>query len=118
MNTSELLHSIAKDRIEGLETIDNYQLRPIVVRITSAKMQLDLNNDIYILNTNSLPANLTTLSMISSDNIFQVTKAEYNLMDEYRYQSFADYIEVDSETDGDFVPYRLEFVKIIPHRKK
>lgn len=115
MNTSELLHIIAKDRIEGLQTIDSYQLKPSVLRVTEQIMSIDLKNDMWILNTKALPSNITEVEMVSSDNVFTVTPEGYELMDEYRYQVFTDYIDIVSESDS-FRPYRLEFVKIIPHR--
>ena len=40
---------------------------------------------------------------------------EYDFMDEYRYQVFTDYIDMKTQS-ADFKPFRLEFVKIIPHR--
>lgn len=116
MNTSELLHNIAKDRIDGLETVGSYQLKPIVILIDSPSYILDLNNDIYIFNTRSLPEGMDNVSLISSDNIFEVSKKEYGYMDEYRFQSFSDYLEIKSQFTAEFLPYRLEFVKVIPHR--
>ncbi len=115
MNTSELLHTIAKDRIAGMRTIDSYQLKPTVIQVTEAKMSLDLKNDLWILNTKGLPSSLEELELISSDNVFTATPEEYDFMDEYRYQVFTDYIDIQS-TSASFKPYRLEFVKIIPHR--
>lgn len=115
MNTSELLHTIAKDRVAGMRTIDSYQLKPTVVKVTKAEMSLDLKNDMWILNTKALPGSIDELEMISSDNVFSATPEEYDLMDEYRYQVFTDYIDIKTQTD-DFKPFRLEFVKIIPHR--
>jgi hypothetical protein len=115
MNTSELLHTIAKDRIAGLRTIDSYQLKPIVIRVTSPDMSLDLKNDMWILNTKGLPGSIDELEMISSDNVFTATPEEYDFMDEYRYQVFTDYIDIKTLAEN-FKPYRLEFVKIIPHR--
>jgi len=115
MNTSELLHTIAKDRIAGLRTIDSYQLKPMVVRITKNNMSLDLKNDMWILNTKAIPGSIDELEMISSDNVFTATPEEYELMDEYRYQVFTDYIDIKTQAN-DFKPFRLEFVKIIPHR--
>jgi hypothetical protein len=115
MNTSELLHSIAKDRVTGMRTIDSFQLKPVVVRITQADMSLNLKNDMWILNTKSLPGSIENVELISSDNVFSATPEEYDLMDEYRYQVFTDYIDIKTQS-ADFKPYRLEFVKIIPHR--
>jgi hypothetical protein len=116
MNTSELLHNIAKDRIDGLETVEEYQLKPIVIQVLSSNQLIELNNDIYILNTRKLPNDMASLSLVSSDNVFAATKAEYEYMDEYRYQSFCDYLEVKSNFGNKFTPYRLEFVRVIPHR--
>ncbi len=115
MNTSELLHTIAKDRVAGMRTIDNYQLKPVVVQITKAAFSLDLNNDMWILNTKGLPSTIDELEMVSSDNVFTATPEEYDFMDEYRYQVFTDYIDFTTQSDN-FKPFRLEFIKIIPHR--
>jgi hypothetical protein len=117
MNTSELLHTIAKDRIAGLRTIDSYQLKPTVIKVTGADQSIDLKNDIWILNTQKLPPGTTGIELVSSDNVFTAAPEEYEYMDEYRYQTFTDYIDIKTETDS-FVPYRLEFVKIIPHRNR
>ena len=115
MNTSELLHTIAKDRIAGLRTIESYQLKPVVVRVTKPDQTLDLKNDMWILNTQRIPLSVTELELVSSDNVFTATPDEYEFMDEYRYQVFTDYIDIKTNAEN-FQPYRLEFVKIIPHR--
>ena len=115
MNTSELLHTIAKDRVAGMRTIDSYQLKPTVIKVTEHVMSLDLKNDMWILNTKVLPKHIELFELISSDNVFLATPDEYDFMDEYRYQVFTDYIDIKTESDS-FQPYRLEFVKIIPHR--
>jgi hypothetical protein len=62
-----------------------------------------------------MPAHLTQLEMISSDNVFATTKEEYDFMDEFRFQTFTDYIDI-KKVSQNFQPFRLEFVKIIPHR--
>ena len=116
MNTSELLHTIAKDRIDGLRTIDSYQLKPKVVKINSPVQSIDLKNNMWILNTKALPISINELEIISSDNVFTVSPNEYDLMDEFRYQVFTDYMDIKTDM-GSFQPYRLEFIKIIPHRK-
>ena len=78
-------------------------------------MSIDLKNDMWILNTKGLSASITELELASSDNVFTATPEEYDFMDEFRYQVFTDYIDIKTETEN-FQPYRLEFVKIIPHR--
>lgn len=115
MNTSELLHTIAKDRVSGMRTIDSYQLKPTVIKVTEPGMSIDLKNDMWILNTKAIPNHIEQLELVSSDNVFTASPAEYDLMDEYRYQVFTDYIDIKTES-GNFQPFRLEFVKIIPHR--
>lgn len=115
MNTSELLHTIAKDRVAGMRTIDSYQLKPTVIKVTQANFSLDLKNDMWILNTKGLPNYISELELISSDNVFTATPEEYDFMDEYRYQVFTDYIDIKTDSEN-FQPFRLEFVKIIPHR--
>ncbi len=115
MNTSELLHTIAKDRVSGMRTIDSYQLKPTVIMVTGSDISLDLKNDMWILNTKGLPSSIDEMELISSDNVFTATPEEYDFMDEYRYQVFTDYIDIKTQAES-FKPYRLEFVKIIPHR--
>ena len=115
MNTSELLHTIAKDRISGMRTIDSYQLKPIIVHITEVKQSLNLKNDMWILNTKGLPDHISELELVSSDNVFTATPDEYEFMDEYRYQVFTDYIDIKTQAEN-FKAFRLEFVKIVPHR--
>ena len=115
MNTSELLHTIAKDRVSGMRTIDSYQLKPTVIKVTAPGMSIDLKNDMWILNTKAIPNHIEQLELVSSDNVFTASPTEYDLMDEYRYQVFTDYIDIKTES-GNFHPFRLEFVKIIPHR--
>ena len=115
MNTSELLHTIAKDRVAGMRTIDSYQLKPVVVMVNQADFSIDLKNDMWVLNTKGLSAHISELEIISSDNVFTATPDEYDFMDEYRYQVFTDYIDIKTDSEN-FQPFRLEFVKIIPHR--
>lgn len=115
MNTSELLHTIAKDRVSGLRTIDSYQLKPTVIKVTQSNFSIDLKNDMWILNTKGLPYHISEIEIVSSDNVFTATPEEYDFMDEYRYQVFTDYIDIKTDSEN-FIPYRLEFVKIIPHR--
>ena len=98
-----------------MQSIDSYQLKPVVVKITQADLSLDLKNDLWILNTKAIPSDIDELEMVSSDNVFTATPEEYDFMDEYRYQVFTDYIDIKTQS-ADFKPYRLEFVKIIPHR--
>ena len=116
MNTSELLHTIAKDRIDGLRTIDSYQLKSFVLQVKTSRMSIDLKNDMWILNTKALPNTINELEIVSSDNVFTVSPNEYDLMDEFRYQVFTDYMDIKTDMDNS-QPYRLEFIKIIPHRK-
>jgi hypothetical protein len=115
MNTSELLHTIARDRISGMHTISKYQLKPTLLKVRSPEISIDLNNDMWILNTMSLHTSIGSIEIISSDNIFITTREEYALMDEYRFQVFTDYMDIKTTTSS-FSPYVLEFVKIIPHR--
>ena len=115
MNTSELLHRIAKDRVAGMRNIDSYQLKPIVIAIEKPEQTIDLKNDIWILNTRFLPEFVKDITLVSSDNVFATSKEAYDFMDEFRYQAFTDYLDLKVETEV-FKPFRLEFVKIIPHR--
>ncbi|WP_139314992.1 hypothetical protein [Saccharicrinis aurantiacus] len=86
-----------------------------MIMITSANHSIDLNNDMWILNTKSLPSSIEEIEMISSDNVFTATPEEYDFMDEFRFRVFTDYIDIKSIAET-FKPYRLEFVKVIPHR--
>ncbi|BDD02468.1 hypothetical protein [Persicobacter psychrovividus] len=121
MNTSELIHHIAKDRIEGMKTIIDYKLTPFRILVNSPTTFWDLNNDMFVLNTHKLPVfgeQHISYTLKSSDNYFTVSPSEYELMDEYRYQVFTDYIDlnVSMEDTEVFRPFYLEFIKITPFR--
>ena len=83
--------------------------------VTSPNFSIDLNNDMWILNTKRLLETIDKVEMVSSDNVFTATPEEYDFMDEYRFRVFTDYIDIETTAEN-FTPYRLEFVKIIPHR--
>lgn len=120
MNTSEILKDLIAQRLEGLEGIDGHKIKPGRIKITSVKQLIQLDSNHYILNTRRLPSWIDGIEFASSDNYFQASPESYDLMDEYRYQLFCDYIDIsisyDTEEHTEFKPFFLEFIKVIPLR--
>jgi hypothetical protein len=76
---------------------------------------INLNNDILILTNKEIdiPIN-ATLTLESHDNLFSITKAEYAIINYHKYQVFSNNLKIALKDYGDYVPFQLEFLRIIP----
>ena len=76
---------------------------------------IELNNDILVLTSNDIdiPIN-ATLSLESLENLFNITKAEYTIINFYKYQTFSYYLKIRLKNYGSYVPFQLEFLRVIP----
>lgn len=77
--------------------------------------KLELNNDILILTNKELdiPIN-ATLTLESHDNLFTITKAEFEVITFHKYQAFSNYLKISLKEYGNYVPFQLEFLRIKP----
>jgi hypothetical protein len=102
------------------DQVSRNEILPEVAQVGShiyreASKQLILNNDILILTSQEIdiPIN-STLCLESHDNLFTITKAEYSVITYHKYQVFSNYLKISLKDYGDFVPFQLEFLRIIP----
>ena len=100
--------------------INRSELLPQVVQVGShiyreVTKNINLNNDILILTNMELdiPIN-ATLTLESHDNLFTITKAEYTVITFHKYQTFSNYLKIHLKDYGNYVPFQLEFLRIIP----
>ena len=124
---------------QNVRHFGNYQIEPLWISIENNEKQvsrnvilpevsqvgshiyrevnknINLNNDILILTSNEIdiPIN-ATLTLESHDNLFTITKAEYSIINYHKYQVFSNYLKISLKDYGDYVPFQLEFLRIIP----
>lgn len=74
-----------------------------------------LNNDVLILTNRELdiPIN-ATLTLESHDNLFTITKAEFQVITFHRFQAFSNYLKISLKEYGNYVPFQLEFLRVKP----
>ncbi len=74
-----------------------------------------LGNDLLVLTSNEIdiPIN-STLTLESLNNLFIITRAEYAIINYYKYQVFSNYIKISLKNFSSYVPFQLEFLRIIP----
>ena len=74
-----------------------------------------IGNDLLILTSLDvdIPIN-ATLTLESLNNLFTITKAEYAIINYFRYQVFSSYLKINLKNFSSYVPFQLEFLRIIP----
>lgn len=101
--------------------IQKFKTIPIQIEVTSPEMYFDLNKYIYLFCSKDIDVvALPTLVEISSpDNVLQFTKTTLQNTESAQYQFFTEEMQIETKNFGsdnpaDFVPFMLEFWKIIP----
>ena len=116
MTKDIILQNIIEQKAQGMN-IDRYFIQPARITVNEQNHLLNLNNVVYILNTPQVPDNYD-ITIISTDNVFQIDTEKYDSLADAKYQVFTDYMKITTVlTDalaGHFEPYVLEFVKLIP----
>ena len=104
-NTHQVLRPEILTEVSGVGSL-NYQ---------EVSDTIWLGNDLLILTGNEIdiPIN-STLTLESLNNLFIITKAEYTIINYYKYQVFSNYIKISLKDFGSYVPFQLEFLRIIP----
>ena len=76
---------------------------------------IPIGNDLLILTSSDIdiPIN-ATLTLESLNNFFTITKAEYAIINYFRYQVFSSYLKISLKNFSSYVPFQLEFLRIIP----
>jgi hypothetical protein len=99
-------------RVEG----KSYRLEPYVLKVDSALVKINFDNDLMVLVSKDIDAPITaTVEFKSEDNIFITTKTEFSKFNFYQNQVFSKFIDVKTTNYGvNFTSYNLEFLRVIP----
>lgn len=86
------------------------------VNYMEVSTSLNLGNSLLVLTQNDVDIPITAvLTLESAGNVFSVTRAEYLSMNHNKNQVFENFLKVSLKNYGEFIPFQLEFLKIIPH---
>lgn len=132
----DILQAIIHQNVKGYKS---WQVEPVCVSIENNEKQIEhpeilselgqagaesyrevcktinLNNDIWILTSNELDIPISaTLTLESLHNLFAITKAEFSIVKYYKYQVFSNFLKISLKDYGSYVPFQLEFLRIIP----
>jgi hypothetical protein len=89
------------------------QAGPHIYSEVSKTIQLD--NNVLLLTSRDIDIPISaTLTLESHDNLFTITRAEYCVTEYYKYQVFSNYLKISLKDYGNYVPFRLEFLRIVP----
>ncbi len=98
--------------------IKKFKSVPFHIDITKPSVILDLNKYIYLFCSESVDIRpFTKVELISPDNYFNFCKTTLEKSTSSQFQFFTETMEIITSNFGkpaDFIPYRLEFWKIIP----
>ncbi len=108
-------------KIRGIE---RYSVKPVQVEITSPYQYIGLDKYLYLFVSDKVdtPALPTRVDLQSPDNLYQFTKTTLENTTYAKYQFFSDELIVNvrnygSDKESEFVPFMLEFLKVIPDNK-
>lgn len=106
-------------RIKEEVLADDYFIDTVLMRITQDTQNFVLDNSIYFLVNEKLDVPVTTKIIISSpDAFFSTSQADYDTLKAHKNQSFRNKLKVETSNYGaEFVPYSLEFLKVVPIQK-
>jgi len=98
--------------------IKKYKTVACHIDVTSPNMILDLNKYLYMFCSEDVDAKIhTKVELISADNYYAFTKRTLQDADSSQFQFFTEEMEIKVSNygkEGEFIPFRLEFMKIIP----
>lgn len=98
--------------------IKKFKAEPIFVDVNSPTKIILLNKYIYLFCSTTFDAKpFTKCELISPDNYFAFCKATLEKSESSQFLFFSESMEIITSQFGketDFIPYRLEFWKIIP----
>jgi len=116
MDIIKLIENEARSR-----GIEKYKIQTTFIDITAADLIFDLNKYIYLFCSEDIDCKIhTKVELISGDNYLAITKNVLKGMNNSKYQFFTGELEIKTSNYGklgSFIPYRLEFYKIIPENK-
>lgn len=134
--TNDILQTIIKQSVKGYS---DWQVEPLWISIGNNEKEINrpeilpeiehvgshmyrevsktinLNNDILILTNKELDIPLNaTLTLESHDNLFTITKAEFEVITFHKFQTFVKYLKIHLKDYGNYIPFQLEFLRVSP----
>lgn len=99
--------------------IDRFKASPIFLDVSKPDVILDLNKYIYLFASEQVDTKIhTKIELISPDNYFAFSKNTLNTSAYTQYKFFSEELNIVTSNYGEdmsaFIPFRLEFWKIIP----
>lgn len=99
--------------------IDRFKASPIFLDVSKPDVILDLNKYIYLFASEQVDTKIhTKIELISPDNYFAFSKNTLNTSAYSQYKFFSEELNIVTSNYGEgmsaFIPFRLEFWKIIP----
>jgi len=98
--------------------IKKYKTQQVFIDVIKPNMIIDLNKYPYLFCSESCDTKIhTKVELSSSDNYFAFTKTTLEDADVSQFQFFTSELEIKVSNygkPGSFIPFRLEFLKIIP----
>lgn len=98
--------------------IKKYKTQQVFIDVNKPNMIIDLNKYPYVFCSESCDTKIhTKVELSSSDNYFAFTKTTLEDADVSQFQFFTSELEIKVSNygkPGSFIPFRLEFLKIIP----
>lgn len=135
--TNDILQTIIRQSVKGYH---GWRIEPVWVSVENNEKEINrpeilpeagqvgshifrevtktiiLNNDVLILTNKELDVPINaTLTLESHDNLFTITKAEYQVITFYKYQAFTNYLKISLKEYGNYVPFQLEFLRVKPY---
>ena len=102
--------------------IEKYKTQTVFIDVIKPNMIVDINKYPYLFCSEHVDTKIhTKVELISSDNYFAFTKTTLENADVSQYQFFTSELEIKVSNygkQGSFIPFRLEFLKIIPETEK
>ena len=104
------------DKFVQRRGIKDYYIDSSVVRIETPNQIIDLGDDIYWLTNQTIDAPQTARIELFAPNQYKETsKTDFEKLNLSNSVPFMDYMIVDTKNYGiTFVPYTLEFLRVIP----
>lgn len=102
--------------------IKKFKAQPIFIDVTEPDMIISLGKYIYLFASTDIDVRqFTKCELISADNYFAMCKGTLKRSDSSQFLFFTEEMEIITSNYGadksDFIPYRLEFWKIIPEKE-
>lgn len=102
--------------------IKKFKAQPVYIDVNDPSMIISLGKYIYLFCSTDIDVRqFTKCELISPDNYFAMCKGTLQKSDSSQFLFFTEELEIITSNFGpsnaDFIPYRLEFWKIIPEKE-